>query len=29
MKFSVIKTRWNLYNLEIFNIFVYNKDDKK
>lgn len=29
MKFSVIKTKWNLYNLEIFSIFVYNKDDKK
>ena len=29
MKFLVIKTKWNLYNLEIFSIFVYNKDDKK
>ena len=29
MKFSVIKTKWNLYNLEIFSIVVYNKDDKK
>ena len=29
MKFSVIKTKWNLYNLKKFSIFVYNKDDKK